>query len=178
MTQQMGYMDDTFIYEDADMERLYSHNDADVGDNETQGSDDPQSGTGATQGEQSKDPATRVLRDRELRTIKYAGRIRQVGPNILSVQGSIHTYYTSSQSQSQNTSDSTVSHMAERIKELEAERDQQRAQIKELTNQMAIEKSENEAYFRRLEDLFLHGSSSPSVPDVAQCRAHPEGGTY
>jgi hypothetical protein len=38
------------MYEDADMERLYSHPKADVGDSETQGVDyDPYSGTtGAT----------------------------------------------------------------------------------------------------------------------------------
>jgi hypothetical protein len=69
---QMGYMDDITRYEDADVEWLYSHNEVDVGDNETQGLNDPHNGTGATQGKQSKDPATRVLRDREIRTInKY-----------------------------------------------------------------------------------------------------------
>jgi hypothetical protein len=66
MAQQMSYMDDTPRYEDANMERLYSHHEANMGDNETQGVDDPHSGTGATQGEQSKDPATQVLRDREI----------------------------------------------------------------------------------------------------------------
>jgi hypothetical protein len=69
---QMGYMDDITRYEDADVEWLYSHNEVDVGDNETQGLNDPHNGTSATQGKQSKDPATRVLRDREIRTInKY-----------------------------------------------------------------------------------------------------------
>jgi hypothetical protein len=47
----MGYMDHTPIYKDADMERLYSHNEADVGDSETQGPDNPHSRTSATQGE-------------------------------------------------------------------------------------------------------------------------------
>jgi hypothetical protein len=69
MTQQMSYIDDTPIYEDTDMERLYSHNKADVGDSETQGLDNSHSETSATQGKQSKDPTTRVLRDREIRTI-------------------------------------------------------------------------------------------------------------
>ena len=44
---------------------------------------------------------------------EYASRVRQVGPNILPVRGSIHTYYTLSQSRSWNTNDSTVSYMAE-----------------------------------------------------------------
>ncbi|KAE7998265.1 hypothetical protein FH972_002827 [Carpinus fangiana] len=64
--------------------------------------------------------------------------------------------------------------MAERIRELEVERDQQRSQIEELTTQMAIEKSGNEARFQRLEALLFHGSSSSSVPNVAQHRPHPE----
>jgi hypothetical protein len=54
---------------------------------------------------------------------KYAGRVRKMGPNILPVQGIIHSYYTPSQSRSQNTCNSIVSQMAERIRELEAERD-------------------------------------------------------
>jgi hypothetical protein len=33
-------MDDTLIYKNADMEQLYSHNEADEGDSETQGPDD------------------------------------------------------------------------------------------------------------------------------------------
>jgi hypothetical protein len=71
MAQQMGFMDDTPMYEDADMEQLYSHLEADVGDSEPQGCDqDPHSGTtGATRDEQSQDPATRVLRDKEIQTI-------------------------------------------------------------------------------------------------------------
>jgi hypothetical protein len=71
MARQMGLMDDTPMYEDADMEQLYSHLEADVGDSEPQGCDqDPHSvTTGATQDEQVKDPATRVLRDKEIRTI-------------------------------------------------------------------------------------------------------------
>jgi hypothetical protein len=71
MAQQMGLMDDTPMYEDADMEQLYSHPEADVGDSEPQGCDEePHSGTtGATQDGQVEDPATRVLRDKEIRTI-------------------------------------------------------------------------------------------------------------
>jgi uncharacterized coiled-coil protein SlyX len=57
--------------------------------------------------------------------------------------------------------------MAERIRELEALRDQQRAQIEELTMQMATNEFKNEARFRRLEALLLHGSSSSSIPEVA-----------
>jgi hypothetical protein len=34
MAQQMGLTDDTPMYEDADMEQLYSHPEADVGDSE------------------------------------------------------------------------------------------------------------------------------------------------
>jgi hypothetical protein len=54
---------------------------------------------------------------------EYVDRIRQMGLDILLVRGSTQTYYTLSQSQSQNTGNSTVSHMAERIRELEAELD-------------------------------------------------------
>ena len=65
-------MDHAPTYDDADMKHLYSHNEADVEDSETQGLDDLHSGVGATQGEQSEDPATRVLHEKELRTIsKY-----------------------------------------------------------------------------------------------------------
>jgi hypothetical protein len=49
MAQHTSYMDDTPRYEDADMEWLYSHHEVDVGDSETQGVDNPHSGTiGAT----------------------------------------------------------------------------------------------------------------------------------
>ncbi|KAE8055736.1 hypothetical protein FH972_012558 [Carpinus fangiana] len=50
MAQQMSYMDDTPRYEDADMERLHTYHEADVGDSKTQGVDDPHNGAGATQG--------------------------------------------------------------------------------------------------------------------------------
>jgi hypothetical protein len=80
---------------------------------------------------------------------EYAGRVRQVGPGVLPVWGSTQTYYTPSQSRTQNTSDS--SHMAERIRELEMERDQQRARIQELEDQMGA----NEARFQRLEAFFF-----------------------
>jgi uncharacterized coiled-coil protein SlyX len=66
--------------------------------------------------------------------------------------------------------------MVKRITELEAERNQQRAWIEGLITQMATEKFENEACFRRLKALLLHRSSSSSVPEVAQRRAHSKGG--
>ena len=70
MAQGTSYIDDTPMYEDANMERMYSHPEVDVGDNKAQGVEDSHSGTtGATQGEQSEDPTTRVLRDKEIRTI-------------------------------------------------------------------------------------------------------------
>jgi multidrug resistance efflux pump len=75
--------------------------------------------------------------------------------------------------------------MVERIRELEAERDQQQAKIGELKNQAAIKESENathfretEAQFQRLEALFLHGSSSSSFPEMAQSGGHPKGGKH
>jgi uncharacterized coiled-coil protein SlyX len=114
---------------------------------------------------------------------EYAGRVRQTGPGILLVRGSTQTYYTPSQSRTQNTGDS--SHMAERIRELEAERDQQQAKIEELENQVALKEFENEAcfrendtHFRRLEALLLHGSSSSSFPEVPESGGHPEGGKH
>jgi hypothetical protein len=57
--------------------------------------------------------------------LEYVGRVRQVRPNILPVWDNIHIYYTLSQFRSQNTSDSTASHMVERIRKLEAKMDQQ-----------------------------------------------------
>ena len=68
--------------------------------------------------------------------------------------------------------------MTERIRELEADRDQQQAKIEELENQMTIKESENEACFWRLEALLLHRSSSLSFPKVAQFGGHPEGGKH
>ena len=65
----MGYMDDTPKYKDANIEWLYSHSKANVGDSGTHGLDDPYSGASAMQGEQSEDLATQVLRDREIWTI-------------------------------------------------------------------------------------------------------------
>jgi hypothetical protein len=105
---------------------------------------------------------------------EYAGRVRQVGPGPLPVRGSTRTYYTPSQSRTQNTSDS--SHMAERIRELETERDQQRARIQELEDQSLA----NEARFQRLEAFFLSNprSSSSSVPEVPESGGHLEGGKF
>jgi hypothetical protein len=105
---------------------------------------------------------------------EYAGRVRQVGPGPLPVRGSTRTYYTPSQSWTQNTSDS--SHMAERIRELETERDQQRARIQELEDQSLA----NEARFQRLEAFFLSNprSSSSSVPEVPESGGHLEGGKF
>jgi hypothetical protein len=105
---------------------------------------------------------------------EYAGRVRQVGPGPLPVRGSTRTYYTPSQSRTQNTNDS--SHMAERIRELEMERDQQRARIQELEAQSLA----NEARFQRLEAFFLSNprSSSSSVPKVPESRGHLEGGKF
>ena len=79
MAQGTSHMDDNLMYENADIEQMYSHPKVDVGDSETQGVEDPHSGTtGATQGEQFEDPATRVLRDKEIRTIsKYVIKIKQ-----------------------------------------------------------------------------------------------------
>ena len=54
----MSYMDDTPKYEDADIEWLYSHHEADVGDSKIPSIDDSYSGTGAAQSELSKDPTT------------------------------------------------------------------------------------------------------------------------
>jgi hypothetical protein len=37
---------------------------------------------------------------------------------------------------------------------------------------------ENEARFQRLGALLLHGSTSSSFPEVAQCGVHPKGGKH
>jgi hypothetical protein len=116
----------------------------------------------------SGDAYSQALRNKP----EYADRVRQVGPGILPVRGSTQMYYTLSQSRTQNTGDS--SHMAEMIRELETERDQQRARIQELEHHMGV----NEARFQRLEAFFLHGSSSSSVPGVAESGGNPEGGKF
>ena len=70
MAQQAPMTDNTPMYEDFDMELLYSQPEANVDDSETQGVEDPHSGTtGSTQGEQFEDPATRVLHDKEIWTV-------------------------------------------------------------------------------------------------------------
>jgi hypothetical protein len=48
------------------------------------------------------------------------------------VRGSIHSYYTKSQSRSQNPGNSIILQMAERIKKLETEREQHRAKMEEV----------------------------------------------
>jgi hypothetical protein len=68
----MRFMDHTPTYDDVDVERLYSHNEANVDDSETQASDDLHDGIGATHGEQSEDPTSQVLGPKQFRTIsKY-----------------------------------------------------------------------------------------------------------
>jgi hypothetical protein len=49
---QMGFMDHTPMYGNVDVEWLYSHNDVDMDDGETQGLNDLHDGIGATHGEQ------------------------------------------------------------------------------------------------------------------------------
>jgi hypothetical protein len=69
---QMGFMDHTPTYDNADIEQLYSHNEAYVGDSETHGQDDLHGGTSAMDGEQSEDPASKMLGPKEFWTIsKY-----------------------------------------------------------------------------------------------------------
>ena len=58
---QMWYMDHIPMYDDADVERLYFHKEADVDDSETQASDDLHGGIGVTHGEQFEDPSSQVL---------------------------------------------------------------------------------------------------------------------
>jgi hypothetical protein len=48
---QMGYMGHTPTYDDVDVERLYSHNEADADDSETQTLNGLHGGIGATHGE-------------------------------------------------------------------------------------------------------------------------------
>jgi hypothetical protein len=59
-------MDHTPTYDDADVERLYSHIEAYVDDNETQASDDLHRGIGAMHGKQFEDPASQVLGKNQL----------------------------------------------------------------------------------------------------------------
>jgi hypothetical protein len=47
----MRYMDHTPMYDDANVEQLYFHNEVDVNDNEIQAPDDLDGGIGATHGE-------------------------------------------------------------------------------------------------------------------------------
>jgi hypothetical protein len=119
---------------------------------------------------------------------EYAGRVRQVGPNILPVRGSIHSYYTLSQARSQNTENSMVSQMTDRIKELEAEWAQHRAQmdemlatqremakyIEEQKAQMATKDAMVDLRFRQLEAMMQ--LTSRSAPKVTQHRTLPDRG--
>jgi len=69
---------------------------------------------------------------------KYVGKVRQVGPNILPVQGSIHSYDTPSQAWSQNSKHSKVSQeFLDRA--LEAEKAQPKAQVDAL---LAVEREQ------------------------------------
>jgi hypothetical protein len=63
---------------------------------------------------------------------EYASSVRQVGPNVLPMWGNIHSYYTLSQARSQNSSNSTISQMTERIRGLEVKRAQHRAEMDEM----------------------------------------------
>ena len=63
---QMGYMDHTPTYDDAGVEQLYSHNEANMDDSETQASDDLYGGIGATHGKQFEDPTSQVLGKKQL----------------------------------------------------------------------------------------------------------------
>jgi Tfp pilus assembly protein FimV len=71
--------------------------------------------------------------------------------------------------------------MAERIKELEAKREQHRAQMEEMEKlieeqnaQMAAKDSMVEAHFYKLEAMIFKSMSSRFVPDVTQHMTHPD----
>jgi hypothetical protein len=65
-------MGHTPTYDDVDVERLYSHNEADVDDSETQTSNGLHGGIGATHGKQSENLTSQVLGKKHLQTInKY-----------------------------------------------------------------------------------------------------------
>ncbi|XP_059441611.1 uncharacterized protein LOC132173941 isoform X2 [Corylus avellana] len=112
---------------------------------------------------------------------EYAGRVRQVGPNVLPVRGTIHSYYTPSQARSQNTRHFAVSQEL-LDKALEAERAHYKAQLEarlaaereQIVARVALQVVANlaekkaqmtamfEARLRRLEEM-MWSSSAPEV---------------
>jgi hypothetical protein len=82
-----------------------------------------------------------------------------------------------------NPGNSTISQMAERIKELEAKREQYRAQMEEMAKlieeqnaHMAAKDFMVEARFRKLEAMIFQSTSSGSMLDVTQYRTPPNRG--
>ena len=58
---------------------------------------------------------------------EYAGRVRQVGPNVLPVRGSIHSYYKPAEPRSQTSGSAGVSQMIKAA--LEAQQETHRAEM-------------------------------------------------
>jgi hypothetical protein len=100
---------------------------------------------------------------------EYAGRVRQVGPNILPVRETIHSYYKPSQARSQSSRHSTISQeVLDRA--LEAERARHKAEMDVVLASQAQMVMQYEARFCQLEEMMRQ---SISVPGVTQHTTMP-----
>ena len=88
---------------------------------------------------------------------EYAGRVRQVGPNILLVYGSIHSYYKPAKPRSQTLGSTGVSQMIKAA--LEAQQETHRAEMDALLaahqEQTAAQQAEREKQYRAKIDALL-----------------------
>ncbi|XP_062173324.1 uncharacterized protein LOC133878802 isoform X2 [Alnus glutinosa] len=100
---------------------------------------------------------------------EYAGRVRQVGPNVLPVRGTIHSYYIPSQARSQSSRHSTISQeVLDRA--LKAERARHKAEMDAVLASQAQMVTRYEARFCQLEEMMRQ---SISVPEVTQHTTTP-----
>jgi len=101
---------------------------------------------------------------------EFVGRVRQVGPNVLHVRGTIHSYYTPSQARSQNPRHATVSQeFIDRA--LEAERAGHKVEMDAVLASQARMQGQYEARFSQLEEMVrqwisvLVATQHTAVPD-------------
>ena len=88
---------------------------------------------------------------------EHASQVRQVGPNILPVHGSIHSYYKPVQPRSQNPGSAGISQMIKAV--LQAEREKHRAEIDALLaaqrEQTVAQQAEKEKHRAEIDALLV-----------------------
>jgi hypothetical protein len=108
---------------------------------------------------------------------EYAGRVRQVGPNVWPVRGSIRSYHTPSQPRSQNQGQAVFSQEMfafEMERVLEAERARQASEIERVLeverarhklqmDEVLAAQSQIMSRFSQMESLWLQSASMPGV---------------